>query len=406
MATSNSYSDNLVSKQDGVTLRDYNHAAKLYSSNNLKFSPKVKFLYHCYFSIDPSVGSILSTLTQKYGLEIGLLVKNADLPKFQSTVETKNKYNRKKNVQTSISYQPINITFHDDNHGLTTALLEAYYRWYYADGWHGSDPGAYNKAGDGDNTYKSRERNQYRYGLDNNLSVPFFRNIQISQLARSQYTTFTIVNPIITSWEHDSVEGEGNSFMQNTISIQYEAVHYSRGTVEAGDAGNPVGYGMNYYDMRPSPIAPTDAEPLPATDLNIKTYNKFQTEYNNGTSTYPSSVSNSSFSLRNLTTVQNNIGGLVNIEIPKSRGVGGSQSVSSTTASTVTTRNLQQSLSSSSREELLNNPAKLESLAIQLFKNSYLQNGGSGVNGLISAWDNLPTTEQESFRKQILEGAV
>ena len=33
-----------------------------------------------------------------------MLVKRADLPKFTANVETKKKYNRVKNVQTSITY--------------------------------------------------------------------------------------------------------------------------------------------------------------------------------------------------------------------------------------------------------------------------------------------------------------
>ena len=189
----NSYSDNLASTQGPKgNLGDYSHASKLFVNNNLKFAPKSKFLYHCFFGLDPSVGNVISALTQKYGVEIGLLVKSADLPKYQATVETKNQYNRKKNMQTGITYQPITITFHDDNHGVTSALLEAYYRFYYADAWHGDNPGAYSKTNNGDNTYKNRARHQYRYGLDNNNTVPFFRILQITQLAKGQYTTYSL----------------------------------------------------------------------------------------------------------------------------------------------------------------------------------------------------------------------
>ena len=398
-----SYSDNLNAKQDGVTLRDYNHASRLYINNNLKFAPKQKFLYHSYFSLDPSVGSIVRSLTEKYGTEIGLLVKSADLPRYSAQVETRNKYNRKKNVQTSITYDPITITFHDDNHGVTTALLEAYYRFYYADAWYGNDPGAYSKL-DGDNTYKGSARNQYRYGLDNNISVPFFRNIQLTQLARAQYTTYTLVNPIITNWQHDSIDSEGGSaFMTNTITIAYEAVHYTRGTVEVGPDGNPTGYGLVHYDTRPSPLL-TQAGNLSETDI-LATDNRRvvpQTEFNDGEIPYPSRATNPLYSVTSLTETNDNVGGLTNYSFPKSRGVGGTASITNSSSVGITTV----SNTVGSASSVNNNPALLNDLAKLLFKEEFLASGGSGgVNGVNTAWDSLSETQKEIFRKQVLESA-
>jgi hypothetical protein len=402
--TTNAYSDNLNANRDSVTLRDYNHAQRLYLNNNLKFTPKTKFLYHTFFALDPSVGDIVQSLTEKYGIEIGMLVKSADLPKFTANVETKNKYNRKKNIQTNIVYDPITITFHDDNHGVTTALLEAYYRFYYADAWYGDTPGAYSKL-DGDTTYKGSARNQYRYGLDNNLSVPFFRNIQISQMARSLYTTYTLVNPIITNWQHDSVDSEGGStFMQNTITVQYEAVHYDRGTVEVGSDGNPVGYGTVFYDTRPSPIAVTDPESL-STDINV-TDNRSSSNNVEFNDNLPLQSANSLFSNLNRSTEQASevVGGLDNISIPINGS--GTQQITQSVPSTATTSNNTSTSLYLYKDDLQNNFKKLDLLALQLFKDQFLQNGGSGINNLFNAWDTLPETQKEEYRKQILEGAL
>jgi len=156
--TSNGFLDNLISGILGPkgNMADWQHASRLYVDDDLKLSPKQKFLYHVYFQLDPIVRTILPELSDKHNLEIGMLVKAADLPRYTAMVETRNKYNRKKNVQTSIQYEPISITFHDDNYGVTTALLEAYYRYYFADASYGTKPGAYNKAGTGDSTYLGR----------------------------------------------------------------------------------------------------------------------------------------------------------------------------------------------------------------------------------------------------------
>lgn len=400
--TTNAYSDNLTAKQDNVTLRDYNHAQRLYLNNNLKFSPKTKFLYHTFFNLDPSVGNIVQALTEKYGVEIGMLVKSADLPRYTANVETKNQYNRKKNIQTQIQYQPITITFHDDNHGLTTALLEAYYRFYYADAWHGNNPGAYSKL-DGDNTYKGSARNQYRYGLDNNLSVPFFRNIQLSQMARSEYTTYTLVNPIITNWEHDSVDNsDGSGMMQNTITVQYEAVHYDRGTVQVGSDGNPVGYGSVFYDSRPSPIAIQD--PAVATNDIVTTDNRFKEAIAPFTETENNFSTSTQFLDSILTEDTDNLSGLDNVVIPKSNSA--LTETTESTATNITTKNQTTIISTLFVQDLTNNPAKLESLAKQKFKDDFLRNGGSGVNNILQNWDALPETQKEEYRKQILEGAL
>jgi len=407
---SNPYSDNLNSKQDGITLRDYNHAPSLFLNNNLKFAPKVRFLYHCFFALDPSVGNVLQSLTQKYTTEIGMLVKSADLPRYTAQVETRNKYNRKKNIQTQIQYEPINITFHDDNHGVTTALLEAYYRFYYADAWHGDQPGAYSKL-DGDNTFKGSSRHQYRYGLDNNISVPFFRNIQLSQLSRSQYTTYTLVNPIITNWQHDTVESQGGEFMTNTITVAYEAVHYTRGTVKTGQDGNPTGFGTVHYDTRPSILfsetgnsSTEGTDIIPAGDSNGRPRSSANTEFNNGPTTFPSITSNSDYNIKSLVSKNSTIGGLTDYSFPKTSGTGGTTSVTSSTSLSVSGAPSSVTLN---RLELQNNSTALDNLAKQEFKNDYLANGGNGgTNGLSIAWDNLSEVQKESYRRQVLENTV
>lgn len=239
-------------------LGDFAHAQRLFIDNNLKLAPKQKHLYHVFFKMNSdSVGSVLPELINRHDLELGMLVKSAETPKYTAEVDTVNQYNRKKNVQTSIRYQPITIEFHDDNYGVTTALLEAYYRYYYADGNHNGDPGAFNKAGSGDSAYKGPGRNQYKFGLDNNVGIPFFQNIQISQMARKNYTTYTLVNPIITDWQHTNLASADGDIATNTITVAYEAVHYDRGFIEAGANGNPVGFGdTSHYDVTPSPLTP------------------------------------------------------------------------------------------------------------------------------------------------------
>ena len=242
-------------------LADYRHASKLFVADAFRLAPKAKFLYHVAFTFGPMADKTFTGIQTHHKLEAGMLVKTVDLPKYSVAVDTRKKYNRVKHTQTSISYDPITITFHDDNMGVTTALMEAYYRYYFRDAKYGSLPQAYSKLfGDGaagDNTYMGPERNKFRYGLDNEVTDPFFTNIQISQLTRKTYTTYTLVNPILEAWQHDTADAsDGAGTMQNTMTVKYETVWYDRGPIEAGVNGDPKGFGdPAHYDSTPSPIS-------------------------------------------------------------------------------------------------------------------------------------------------------
>lgn len=281
------------------TLGDFQHAAKLYNDTYFQLSPKVKFLYHVVLNINPNVIAN-SPFKQQNTNIVNLLVKSVDLPKYKVDVETKHQYNRKKNVQTGITYEPVNITFHDDNAGVTTMLWALYYGYYYADAAHNA-PITGNTAGKPtgnalstliggkildslspsvsravnagmkffninkqepspvttpqayqNNTYKGAAHNGFKYGLDTGTQEPFFNSIQIFQMARHQYQAYTLVNPIVTSWHHDTMEqGSDSEVAQSSMTIAYEAVFYNQGIVEEN---NPKGFATQYYDKVPSSL--------------------------------------------------------------------------------------------------------------------------------------------------------
>ena len=264
MASITSLLDNVLT---GLTnpkgdMADYSHAARLFIPNWYMYAPKVKFLYHVVFNINPLISIDNRT--------ISLLVKAVDLPKFKITTETPHQYNRKKIVQTKLTYDPIQIEFHDDNASLTTMLWNSYYNYYFADQKNGqSSPSAldyqnilksttdlFNSNQNGAyqrNTYKGPSSNTYRYGLDNNSSTPFFTSIQIYQLSRHTYQGFTLINPMITSWQHDSLSYEDSGgIVGSTMSIGYEAVDYTNGII---DTDEPAGFATEYYDHVPSPLS-------------------------------------------------------------------------------------------------------------------------------------------------------
>ena len=399
-------------------LGDYAHASRLFVTENQKLAPHTKFLYHCFFQMDPAAASILPDLKAKHELEIGMLVKSAELPKFSADVETKNKYNRKKNVQTAIKYNPVTITFHDDNYGVTTALLEAYYRYYFADGNYKQIPGAFNKAGAGDNTYKGAGANTHAYGLDNNSTVPFFQNIQISQMARKAYTTYTLVNPIITDWQHDTVDSaDGTTTMQNTITVMYESVFYDRGNVETGSNGNPKGFGDTaHYDVTPSGLSGGGLGGILGTASQLF---GFITQGTGFTSPLQAGLAAAGLvaNARNLSSEglrqegfgvllgaigaagNTNVSGVSQTIFPKSGGSGGAGDIAIATAAVVGLSSLSSAISSSQARQ---NPAAQESAARQQNRSNFQASGNAGgVNEANANFNNQGSADRAALNSQV-----
>ncbi len=258
----NGFLDNVVSGalNPKGTLADYQHGARLYVDDSHRLSPKVKFLYHVSIDINREASAIIPQLGAKHINELNMLVKSVDLPRYNVQTDVKHQYNRKRVVQKRIDYQPITVTFHDDSFGVTTAMWEAYYRYYFRDGQYAKvmpagapDPtikeyhnhSAYNRGA-------AYGRTVYRYGLDNDSFAPFFNNITIYQLSRKRYTAMTLVNPIIASWSHDAMDNSASEPVSNQMVLEYETVHYSRGPI--GKAG-PKGFAEEHYDKTPSPIS-------------------------------------------------------------------------------------------------------------------------------------------------------
>jgi hypothetical protein len=268
MASNRSFLDNVISGASNPkgNLADFQHASRLYVGDSFRLAPKQKFLYHVTFNINPKASSVIPQLTEKHQNELNMLVKAVDLPKFSVDVDIKHQYNKKKVVQKRIDYDPVTVTFHDDNFGVTTAMWEAYYRYYFKDGNYAEVDSAgnplanvkgYKQASDSaspynkGNAFGGEEYNKFRYGFDNDSFEPFFRSIVIYQLSRKRYTAFTLINPIISKWQHDSMDQSVSDFVQSVMSIDYETVFYTRGPVAEGSA--PRGFAQEHYDTTPSP---------------------------------------------------------------------------------------------------------------------------------------------------------
>lgn len=90
------------------------------------------------------------------------------------------------------------------------------------------------------------------YGLDNNSTVPFFTSIVIYQLAKKAWYAYKLINPIVTQWNHDTLDSSSSQPAEQSMTLAYESVAYETGRVRNGI---PNGFSQEHYDQTPSPYA-------------------------------------------------------------------------------------------------------------------------------------------------------
>lgn len=251
--------------------KSYAHASGLYLDGGLAKTPKLGFMYFVSFTLNE--GAVLdSQWYDRYQRDLGFLVKKVELPKFKITTETLNQYNRKTNIQTKVSYDPVTFEFHDDNSQITNGLWKNYYKYYYADSNYTSE-GVFGPQFD-DTKYGTTHN---RYGLDNNQTMPFFKSIDIFVMHQGNFTQISLSNPLISQWDHDTLEQSvGTKVLQNRMTVVFDNVAYYQGRIEADDQASmyraefydelPGSIGEGISNIMPTPAGITGLRPEPAPE--------------------------------------------------------------------------------------------------------------------------------------------
>ena len=226
---------------DGIVLRDYQHASKLFRDGSFRFLPKQEGLFHVAMNFGSGNGFGETVSAER--IQAGLLVKSCDLPSYTISNKINNAYNRKNLIQTQIEYGDINITFHDDSANLTNAMWQSYYEHYYADSY--AEEQEYTV----DTKYNTRAR--LNWGYIPPVS-PFFKSITIYSLAQQKFTGYTLINPLIKSWSHGKHDTSGEGALENKMTIVFETVLYSHGII--GEDEEPAYFTDSNYDNQISPL--------------------------------------------------------------------------------------------------------------------------------------------------------
>jgi len=232
-------------------LRDYRHANTLFVGGNYRLMPKNAHLFHVAFDLNPRLTSTI-TSERSSVLELGLMVKSIELPKFSIETKLYNAYNRPNYVMSKIKYDPVTINFHDDSMNTIRNFWYDYYRYYFRD----SDTGY--GTGNATNTYNLPHK--YDNGLVNTRfgftrrvesSENFITAIRIYSLHQKRFSEYTLINPIIKKFNHGQHSYDSTDLVGHDMTIEYESVLYADGAV-----GSPTikGFAQLHYDTTRSPL--------------------------------------------------------------------------------------------------------------------------------------------------------
>jgi len=211
-------------------------------------------------------------------LETGMLVRSVSLPRYTVDNKQLNSYNRKDIVQTKLRYPSIEIEFHDDSADVVRHFWFDYLTHYYRDtdlGYKsssGSESGQVNPTYYRNSKYRPRVEGDEVFvpglaegatGLNdfgytprktNQFSTAQYLNaIRVYSLHQKRFSEYTLINPIITSFQHDTHDSSANGSMRHRMTVDFTSVLYATGDVNTSTV---VGFGDLHYDKSPSPLTP------------------------------------------------------------------------------------------------------------------------------------------------------
>ena len=282
-------------------LKDYRHANKTFTSAGYALAPRLKYLFHVHFNINTTeIPGLTNLFGARDSSRVSVLTKSIQLPNYSFDVDTHNQYNRKRNVQTKINYEPVTIDFHDDSSDIIRSLWFSYYNYFYKDPSQayggnqstqstnplsgsgisnfiqgqlpidvngilprGSITGGSTKGNAADQNARdiySEDRigNDWGYigeGVAGATNKPqFFKDITVYGFNQHSFVSYTLVNPIITAFNHDTYDyAAGGDVMSHNMVIKYESVKYGSGAI--GTSQVPGFGNKEHYDDEPSKLS-------------------------------------------------------------------------------------------------------------------------------------------------------
>lgn len=167
--------------------------------------------------------------------DIGFLVKSIDQPTISPKTEELNQYNKKRQIYTGYTTNPVNITIYDTADALALQMWAEYARYYFGDFAQSENNYKY------DQTSASMFGEDIGYGLLGTSDIiNFFAAIDIYQVFRNAYTKTTLINPRISAFDPEDLDYERMEASMHRVTVVYESVIYNNNGAPAAIDSDPV----------------------------------------------------------------------------------------------------------------------------------------------------------------------
>ncbi|MDA8897719.1 hypothetical protein N9I83_01670 [bacterium] len=214
-------------------LRDFRNAARLTPGVN---PPRQKFEGYVNFILNRELYATLygDQSSNEFRTQISSLVRTADLPSVVFQTETKNAYNKKRIINTGVTYNPVSMTVFDTvgNEWITTLMK------YFS--YHFMDPRNNQKADDRDiaagnireggveninSSFGSTSESQFNSnaaGYNLNSSAQFFERIDYVLYHGNKGVQYSIINPMMSEFKPGSIDYSSSDVQEFTMTFDYE----------------------------------------------------------------------------------------------------------------------------------------------------------------------------------------
>jgi len=216
-------------------LRDFRNAARFAPGVN---PPRQKFEGYVNFILNRDLYALLyeNAAKDEFRTQISSLVRTADLPSVVFQTETKNAYNKKKIINTGVTYNPVNITVFDTigNEWLTT--LMKYFSYNFMDprnqqkgedrdifagqprtgGVENIGPSAFGQ------TSETNKFDSNIAGYNINESAQFFERIDYVLYHGNRGVQYSIINPMMSEFKPGNIDYASSDLQEFTMTFDYE----------------------------------------------------------------------------------------------------------------------------------------------------------------------------------------
>jgi hypothetical protein len=197
--------------------------------------PRQKFQGYVNFVINRDVGELGNTVDGKnFRTRISSLIKTATLPDVGFKTETKNKYNRKKIVQTGLEFGPVSFTVHDTIQNEWLTLFMRYYSHLYM------NPRNKFSGDDRDPVAFFRSSNQYSeskhgvqpstnqaydsdaFGFNVSETPYFFERIDFILYHGNKGVQYSVTNPVMNRIRFSEIDYSSSEIMDFQMEFDFE----------------------------------------------------------------------------------------------------------------------------------------------------------------------------------------